>query len=54
MIQQNPNQLDNHIGYGIVDQNVDDIIRCDRNHVNIIYSNSMNPKGMEKLPIPLP
>lgn len=51
---QNPNKVDNHIGYGIIDQSVDDILRCDRNHVNIIYSNSMNPTGMAKLPIPLP
>ncbi|MFP7335010.1 S8 family peptidase [Shouchella clausii] len=51
---QNPNQVDNHIGYGIVDQSVDDILRCDQNNVNIIYSNSMNPTGMAKLPIPLP
>jgi subtilisin family serine protease len=51
---QNPGQVDNHIGYGIIDQSVDDILRCDRNHVNIIYANSMNPTGMAKLPIPLP
>lgn len=33
---------------------MDDILRCDENTVNIIYSNSMNPSGLAKLPIPLP
>ncbi|MDV3433427.1 S8 family peptidase [Paenibacillus larvae] len=51
---QNPNRVDNSIGYGIIDQSVDEILKCDKNHVNIIYTNSMNPTGMAKLPIPLP
>ncbi|MCO7126140.1 S8 family peptidase [Sporolactobacillus shoreicorticis] len=50
----NPNKVDKEIGYGFLNQSVDDILRCDRNRVNIIYSNSMNPKGLAKLPIPLP
>lgn len=45
---------DNLLGYGILDQEVDDILRCDENTVHIIYSNSMNPTGQAKLPIPLP
>ncbi|KXG44543.1 S8 family peptidase [Tepidibacillus decaturensis] len=51
---KNPNLVDEQIGYGIIDQSVDDILRCDRNRVHIIYSNSMNPTGLAKLPIPLP
>lgn len=51
---QNPNQVDDELGYGIIDQDVDDILKCDSNKVNIIYSNSMNPTGLAKLPIPLP
>ncbi|MDT2249339.1 S8 family serine peptidase [Paenibacillus larvae] len=43
---QNPNRVDNSIGYGIIDQSVDEILKCDKNHVNIIYTNSMNPTGM--------
>ncbi|WP_282140331.1 S8 family peptidase [Cytobacillus oceanisediminis] len=51
---QHPNQVDSEIGYGIVDQSVDDILRCDENHVTIIYSSSLNPTAYAKLPIPLP
>lgn len=51
---QNPNQVDNELGYGFIEQDVDEILKCDSNKVNIIYSNSMNPTGMAKLPIPLP
>ncbi|BDG48818.1 S8 family peptidase [Parageobacillus sp. KH3-4] len=51
---QNPNKVDNLIGYGIVDKTVDDILKCEKNSVTIIYSSSLNPSSMAKLPIPLP
>jgi subtilisin family serine protease len=51
---QHPNQVDNELGYGIVDQSVDEILRCNENHVTIIYSSSLNPTAYAKLPIPLP
>lgn len=51
---QHPDQVDNELGYGFVDQSVDDILRCDENHVTIIYSSSINPTAFAKLPIPLP
>ncbi|MFB6465401.1 S8 family peptidase [Cytobacillus sp. Hz8] len=51
---QHHSQVDNELGYGIVDQSVDDILRCDENHVTIIYSSSLNPAAFAKLPIPLP
>ncbi|MDT2273712.1 hypothetical protein P7H20_00810 [Paenibacillus larvae] len=38
---------------GINDQSVDEILKCDKNHVNIIYTNSMNLRYVEA-PIPLP
>jgi len=51
---QNPNQVDNEMGYGIVDQSVDEILKNDHNHVTVIYSSSLNPTSYAKLPIPLP
>lgn len=51
---QHPNQVDSELGYGIVDQSVDEILRCDENHVTLIYSSSLNPTAYAKLPIPLP
>lgn len=51
---ENPNNVDSEIGYGIIEKDVDEILKCDENKVTIIYSNSMNPTGLAKLPIPLP
>lgn len=51
---ENPNRVDNELGYGIINQKVEDILNCNTNKVTIIYSNSMNPTGLAKLPIPLP
>lgn len=52
----NPNKIkgEDELGYGIVDASVDEILRCDENRVNIIYSSSINPTAFAKLPIPLP
>ncbi|MER2030969.1 MAG: S8 family peptidase [Solibacillus sp.] len=51
---ENPNKVDTEIGYGIINMDVDNILECNENKVTIIYSNSMNPSGLAKLPIPLP
>ncbi|MGW8428832.1 S8 family peptidase [Peribacillus simplex] len=45
---------DNELGYGFINQSVEDIINCEQNAVTIIYSNSIQPTHIAKLPIPLP
>ncbi|MGL4820081.1 MAG: S8 family peptidase, partial [Bacilli bacterium] len=51
---RNPNQVDNEMGYGIVDLTVDEMLQCKSNHVTVIYSSALNPAAYAKLPIPLP
>lgn len=51
---QHSNQVCNELGYGIIDQSVDELLRCDENRVTIIYSSSINPTAHAKLLIPLP
>lgn len=42
------------IGYGYLDQTVDNILGCAENKVTIVYSASINPKAIAKLLIPVP
>lgn len=58
MIQaaRNPvgDKIDHDFGYGILNEDIEEVLNCSENNVTIIYSNSMNPTGLAKLPIPLP
>ncbi|KEP29380.1 S8 family peptidase [Bacillus safensis] len=49
-----PEKVDDEIGYGFLNKNVDDILGCDENKVTIVYSASINPKAVAKLLIPVP
>lgn len=41
-------------GFGIVKNNVKEIIQCNQNKVTVVYEGAINPKKSIKLPIPLP
>lgn len=51
---KHPVKVDNELGYGIIDQSVDEIINCQDNRVTIVYSSSILPTNYAKLPIPVP
>jgi hypothetical protein len=49
-----PENVDDEIGYGFLDKNVDDILGCTENKATIVYSASINPTAIAKLLIPVP
>lgn len=51
---KNPGLADNEIGYGLLDQSVDDMLLCTDNHVTIVFASSIQPTKYAKLPIPIP
>ncbi|MFB5267668.1 S8 family peptidase [Paenibacillus enshidis] len=50
----NPKGVCDELGYGYIDQTVDQIINCSDKHVTIVYSSSILPTNYAKLPIPYP
>lgn len=49
-----PEHADSEMGYGIVEQSVDEMLYCTDKHVTIVYSSSIRPTTLAKLPIPFP
>lgn len=49
-----PEYVDNNMGYGYVDQSVDEMLYCSDKQVTVVYSSSIIPTRMAKLPIPFP
>lgn len=49
-----PTYVDNNMGYGYLDQSVDEMLYCSDKQVTIVYSSSMRPTTLAKLPIPFP
>lgn len=49
-----PENVDDEIGYGFLDKNVDEILGCNENKVSIVYTASLNPTAIAKLLIPVP
>ncbi|WP_081887815.1 S8 family peptidase [Verrucomicrobium sp. BvORR034] len=45
---------DERLGYGAIASNFDELVRCDANHVTIVFQKSLAPKEFVKLPIMLP
>ncbi|MDF9841946.1 MULTISPECIES: S8 family peptidase [unclassified Paenibacillus] len=50
----NPKDVCNELGYGFIDQTVDQIMHCTDKHVTLVYSSSILPANYAKLPIPYP
>lgn len=49
-----PSSIDLELGYGVINQTVDEILNCSPNKVTIIYASSLSPASYVKLPIPFP
>ncbi|WP_281869948.1 S8 family peptidase [Brevibacillus parabrevis] len=56
LIHSASNQRDvcNELGYGFIDQTVEQIMNCTDKHVTLLYSSSILPTHYAKLPIPYP
>ncbi|MGO0062633.1 S8 family peptidase [Brevibacillus fluminis] len=50
----NPNGVCDELGYGYIDQSVEQIMNCTDKHVTLVYSSSILPTHYAKLPIPYP